>query len=81
MTNAGTGKGEALQLYTIDMVEQARTGKIEEIVGRDKEIRKLIDILMRRRQNNPIITGEAGVGKTAIAEGLAQKIVARQADG
>ena len=74
MTNAGTGKGEALQLYTIDMVEQARTGKIEEIVGRDKEIRKLIDILMRRRQNNPIITGEAGVGKTAAVEGFACRL-------
>ena len=74
MTNAGTGKGEALQLYTIDMVEQVRTGKIEEIVGRDKEIRKLIDILMRRRQNNPIITGEAGVGKTAAVEGFACRI-------
>ncbi len=74
MTNAGTGKGEALQLYTIDMVEQARTGKIDEIVGRDSEIRKLIDILMRRRQNNPIITGEAGVGKTAAVEGFACRL-------
>lgn len=74
MTNAGAGTSEALQLYTVDMVEQARTGKIDEIVGRDKEIRKLIDILMRRRQNNPILTGEAGVGKTAAVEGFACRL-------
>lgn len=74
MSNAGISKGEALQLYTIDMVEQARAGKIDEIVGRDSEIRKLVDILMRRRQNNPIITGEAGVGKTAAVEGFACRL-------
>ena len=74
MTNAGAGTSEALQLYTVDMVEQARAGKIDEIVGRDKEIRKLIDILMRRRQNNPILTGEAGVGKTAAVEGFACRL-------
>lgn len=74
MTNAGAGTSEALQLYTVDMVEQARTGKIDKIVGRDKEIRKLIDILMRRRQNNPILTGEAGVGKTAAVEGFACRL-------
>lgn len=68
------GKGEALRLYTVDMTEKARNGKCDPIVGRDSEIRKIIDILMRRRQNNPILTGEAGVGKTAVVEGFAQRL-------
>ena len=64
----------ALDQYTIDLTEQARSGKIDPIVGRDSEIRQMIDILTRRRQNNPVIVGEAGVGKTAVVEGLALKI-------
>src|SRR5690606_3372173 len=60
---------------TVDLTEQARSGKMDPIVGRDEEIRQLVDILMRRRQNNPILTGEAGVGKTAVAEGSAQPLV------
>ena len=64
-----------LDLYTIDLTELARGGKIDPIKGRDNEIRQIIDILLRRRQNNPILTGEAGVGKTAIVEGFAQLIV------
>ena len=73
---AAMGRQEALKRYTVDLTEQARTGKLDPIVGRDDEIRQVIDILMRRRQNNPILTGEAGVGKTAVVEGFAQRIVA-----
>ena len=75
MAPAAMGKQEALQQFTIDLTEQARRGEIDPIVGRDEEIRQLVDILMRRRQNNPILTGEAGVGKTAVVEGFARKIV------
>ena len=64
----------ALKRFTVDLTEQARNSKMDPIVGRDPEIRQVIDILMRRRQNNPILVGEAGVGKTAIVEGLAQRI-------
>ena len=71
---AAMGKNEALQSYTIDLTAQAKTGELDPIVGRDNEIRQMIDILMRRRQNNPILTGEAGVGKTAVVEGFAQRI-------
>jgi type VI secretion system protein VasG len=70
------GKQEALQRFSVDLTEKARSGEMDPIVGRDEEIRQIIDILMRRRQNNPILTGEAGVGKTAVVEGLAQKIAA-----
>jgi type VI secretion system protein VasG len=73
---ASMGKQEALQRFTVDLTEQARSGKLDPIVGRDAEIRQIVDILMRRRQNNPILTGEAGVGKTAVVEGFAHKIVA-----
>jgi len=68
------GKQEALKKYTVDLTEQARSGKMDPIVGRDDEIRQVVDILMRRRQNNPILVGEAGVGKTAVVEGFAQRI-------
>lgn len=64
----------ALDQYTIDLVEEARAHRIDPIVGRDTEISQLIDILTRRRQNNPILTGDAGVGKTAVVEGLALRI-------
>jgi type VI secretion system protein VasG len=68
--------GDALQRFTVDLTEDARGGRLDPVVGRDDEIRQVIDILMRRRQNNPILTGEAGVGKTAVVEGLALRIVA-----
>ena len=74
MGSAAMGKGEALRQYTVDMTGEAAAGKSDPIVGRDGEIRQLIDILLRRRQNNPIITGDAGVGKTAVVEGFAQRL-------
>ena len=75
MAPAQMGKQEALKQFTTDLTEQARSGKMDPIIGRDEEIRQLVDILMRRRQNNPILVGEAGVGKTAVVEGFAQRIV------
>ena len=63
-----------LDQYTVDLTGAAREGRIDPVVGRDAEIRQMIDVLMRRRQNNPILTGEAGVGKTAVVEGLARRI-------
>lgn len=66
----------ALGRFTVDLVERARNGHIDPIVGRDEEVRQIIDILMRRRQNNPVLVGEAGVGKTAVVEGFAHRIVA-----
>jgi type VI secretion system protein VasG len=74
MSSAAMGKGEALKQFTVDMTAQAAEGKGDPIVGRDEEIRKIIDIIMRRRQNNPILTGDAGVGKTAVVEGFAQRL-------
>ncbi len=74
MNDSGLRKGEALELYTTDMTALAREGKIDGIVGRDEEIRKMLDVLLRRRQNNPILTGEAGVGKTAVVEGFAVRL-------
>jgi type VI secretion system protein VasG len=70
---AGPG-GAALDQFTIDLTARARAGKIDPILGRDTEIRQLVDILTRRRQNNPILTGEAGVGKTAVVEGFAVRV-------
>ena len=68
------GGGGALEQFTIDLTAQAKAGKIDPILGRDSEIRQMIDILTRRRQNNPILTGEAGVGKTAVVEGFALRL-------
>jgi type VI secretion system protein VasG len=75
---ASTGVAQGLDQFTIDLTDRARKGAIDPVLGRDAEIRQVIDILMRRRQNNPILTGEAGVGKTAIVEGLALAIVKDQ---
>jgi type VI secretion system protein VasG len=69
------GRQSALDQYTVDLTGLAREGKIDPIRGRDGEIRQLVDVLLRRRQNNPILTGEAGVGKTAVVEGFAQRVV------
>ncbi len=74
MAPAAMGKQEALKKFTVDLTERAREGKIDPVTGRDDEIRQIVDILMRRRQNNPILTGEAGVGKTAVVEGFAQRL-------
>ena len=73
---AGAQRTPALDKYTIDLTALARAGKIDAVLGRDAEIRQMIDILLRRRQNNPILTGEPGVGKTAVVEGLALRIAA-----
>ncbi|VBI65798.1 ClpA/B type protease [Burkholderia pseudomallei] len=72
----GPSKTPALDTYTTNLTQRACEGKIDPVIGRDAEIRQAIDILMRRRQNNPIMTGEAGVGKTAVVEGLALRIAA-----
>ncbi|MET0026309.1 MAG: type VI secretion system ATPase TssH [Candidatus Thiodiazotropha sp.] len=74
MAPAQMGKQQALHQFSVDLTERARNGEIDPIVGRDDEIRQIVDILMRRRQNNPILTGEAGVGKTAVVEGFALQI-------
>jgi len=66
---------EALKKYTMDLTERARSGKLDPVIGRDDEIRRVIQVLMRRTKNNPVLIGEPGVGKTAIVEGLAQRIV------
>src|SRR4029077_11857853 len=71
---APLGRMEALSKFSVDLTERARKGEIDPIVGRDEEIRQIVHVLMRRRQNNPILTGEAGVGKTAVVEGFAQRI-------
>jgi type VI secretion system protein VasG len=71
---AGSGKTPNLDQYTIDLTEKARQGKIDPVLGRDFEVRQVVDILTRRRQNNPILVGEAGVGKTAVVEGFARRI-------
>jgi len=74
MAPAQLGRQEALRKFAVDLTERARNGEIDPITGRDDEIRQIIDILMRRRQNNPLLTGEAGVGKTAVVEGFAVRI-------
>jgi type VI secretion system protein VasG len=73
---AAMGKQEALARFSVDLTERARKGEIDPVSGRDEEIRQIVDVLMRRRQNNPILTGEAGVGKTAVVEGFALRIAA-----
>ncbi|NDY90602.1 ATP-dependent chaperone ClpB [Ideonella livida] len=70
------GQREALKRYTLDLTERARAGKLDPVIGRDDEIRRAIQVLQRRSKNNPVLIGEPGVGKTAIVEGLAQRIVA-----
>ena len=70
------GQREALKKYTIDLTERAKLGKLDPVIGRDDEIRRAIQVLQRRTKNNPVLIGEPGVGKTAIVEGLAQRIIA-----
>ncbi len=72
----GEGNREALKKYCMDLTERARRGKLDPVIGRDDEIRRAIQVLQRRTKNNPVLIGEPGVGKTAIVEGLAQRIVA-----
>ena len=73
---AEAGGASALARYAVDLTAQARAGRLDPVSGRDEEIRQVIDVLMRRRQNNPLLAGEAGVGKTAVAEGLALRLAA-----
>ena len=68
-------EGDAIEKYTIDLTQRAEEGKLDPVIGRDEEIRRTIQVLQRRTKNNPVLIGEAGVGKTAIAEGLAQRII------
>ena len=76
MTSADPeGTYEALRKYGRDLVEEARSGKLDPVIGRDDEIRRTIRILSRKTKNNPVLIGEPGVGKTAIVEGLAHRIV------
>ncbi|TDS84087.1 ATP-dependent chaperone ClpB [Comamonas sp. JUb58] len=72
----GESQREALKKYTLDLTERAKLGKLDPVIGRDDEIRRTIQVLQRRSKNNPVLIGEPGVGKTAIVEGLAQRIVA-----
>ncbi|MFM8246911.1 MAG: AAA family ATPase, partial [Burkholderiaceae bacterium] len=74
-SGSARSKTPALDQYTIDLTAQAQQGQLDPVTGRDEEISQLIEILLRRRQNNPILTGEAGVGKTAVVEGFAQRVV------
>ncbi|WP_370262004.1 type VI secretion system ATPase TssH [Limnobacter sp.] len=78
MPAAALGQEEALKRYTVDLTEKARLGQLDPVTGRQTEVRQMVDILLRRRQNNPLITGEAGVGKTALVEGFALQVAAGQ---
>ncbi len=78
MRNDSTKKQSYLEKYTVDLVKKAKEGKIDPVIGREKEIQRVMQILCRRKKNNPILVGEPGVGKTAIAEGLALKIAANE---
>src|SRR4029078_2333638 len=69
------GQREALKKYTIDLTERARAGKLDPVIGRDEEIRRVLQVIPRRTKNNPVLIGEPGVGKAAIIEGLAQRII------
>ena len=85
-TNAKSGdepkkKGDALDAYCVNLNKKAREGKIDPLIGREAEINRTIQVLCRRQKNNPLFVGEAGVGKTAIAEGLARRIVPRAPRG
>ena len=71
----GDGPEQALEKYTIDLTERAAAGKLDPVIGRDDEVRRIVQVLQRRTKNNPVIIGEPGVGKTAIVEGLAQRII------
>lgn len=73
-----TDNRSPLEKYTINLTEQARTGKIDPVIGREDEIYRTIQILSRRSKNNPVLVGDPGVGKTAIVEGIARKIVAKE---
>lgn len=74
--SGGNANGRALKKYALDLTAKAKEGKLDPITGRDNEIRQIVDILLRRRQNNPLLTGEAGVGKTAVVEGFAARVAA-----
>src|SRR5439155_1034487 len=75
LTSETEQKYQALERFTRDLTEQARKGKVDPVIGRDEEIRRVMQVLSRRTKNNPVLIGEPGVGKTAIVEGLAQRIV------
>ena len=75
MQRSAEDQGQALKKYTIDLTEKAEIGKLDPVIGRDEEIRRTIQVLQRRTKNNPVLIGEPGVGKTAIVEGLAQRII------
>ncbi|MRW85734.1 type VI secretion system ATPase TssH [Pseudoduganella sp. FT26W] len=76
LAQAGNARTPSLDQYTTSLTRQARDGKLDPVIGREAEVRQVVDILLRRRQNNPILTGEAGVGKTAVVEGLALRVAA-----
>ncbi len=80
-TDPTSTQGRALDQFTFDLTEQAKKDEIDPVIGRDFEIRQVVDILMRRRQNNPILTGEAGVGKTAVVEGFAREVASGNVPG
>ena len=74
MNNNTVGKYQNLERFAINLIEKAKDNKLDPVIGRDEEIRRVLQILSRRTKNNPVLVGEPGVGKTAIAEGLAQRI-------